>query len=124
MTDHIKIKPAHLQRDAFVYVRQSTPSQVEHNRESTERQYALANRAVELGWPRQQVFDRAGSIVRSPCCAQSCGLPLRTTASAPWLHLVSRLNTPPVCSPVNASPASLRTSPHDPRPSWLARPSM
>ena len=55
MTDRSKIKPAHLQRDAFVYVRQSTPSQVEHNRESTERQYALANRAVELGWPRQQV---------------------------------------------------------------------
>src|SRR5213594_176180 len=55
MTDRSKIKPAHLQRDAFVYVRQSTPSQVEHNRESTERQYALANRAVELGWPREQV---------------------------------------------------------------------
>ena len=55
MTDHSKIKPGHLQRDAFVYVRQSSPSQVEHNRESTERQYALANRAVELGWPRQQV---------------------------------------------------------------------
>jgi DNA invertase Pin-like site-specific DNA recombinase len=55
MTDHSKIKPVHLQRSAFVYVRQSTPSQVEHNRESTERQYALANRAVELGWPRQQV---------------------------------------------------------------------
>ncbi len=55
MTDHSKIKPDHLQREAFVYVRQSTPSQVEHNRESTERQYALANRAVELGWPRQQV---------------------------------------------------------------------
>jgi len=55
MTDRSKIKPAHLQRDAFVYVRQSTPSQVENNRESTERQYALANRAVELGWPREQV---------------------------------------------------------------------
>jgi DNA invertase Pin-like site-specific DNA recombinase len=55
MTDHSKIKPGHLQREAFVYVRQSSPSQVEHNRESTERQYALADRAVELGWPRQQV---------------------------------------------------------------------
>jgi len=55
MTDRSKIKPAHLQREAFVYVRQSTPSQVENNRESTERQYALANRAVELGWQREQV---------------------------------------------------------------------
>ena len=50
-----KITPAHRQRGAFVYIRQSTPTQVEHNRESTERQYALADRAVELGWPREQV---------------------------------------------------------------------
>lgn len=55
MTDLSKIKPAHTQRGAFVYVRQSTASQVEHNRESTERQYALVDRAVELGWQREQV---------------------------------------------------------------------
>lgn len=55
MTDLSKIKPAHTQRGAFVYVRQSTPAQVEHNRESTERQYALVDRAVELGWSREQV---------------------------------------------------------------------
>jgi DNA invertase Pin-like site-specific DNA recombinase len=55
MTDLSKIKPAHTQRSAFVYIRQSTPSQVEHNRESTQRQYALVERAVELGWPREQV---------------------------------------------------------------------
>lgn len=55
MTDDSKIKPAHRQRGAFVYVRQSTPAQVEHNRESTERQYALADRAMELGWSREQV---------------------------------------------------------------------
>jgi DNA invertase Pin-like site-specific DNA recombinase len=55
MTDLSKIKPAHTQRGAFVYIRQSTPSQVEHNRESTQRQYALVDRAVELGWQREQV---------------------------------------------------------------------
>jgi DNA invertase Pin-like site-specific DNA recombinase len=55
MTDLSKIKPAHTQRSAFVYIRQSTPSQVEHNRESTQRQYALVDRAVELGWQREQV---------------------------------------------------------------------
>lgn len=55
MTDLSKIKAAHTQRDAFVYVRQSTASQVEHNRESTQRQYALVDRAVELGWQREQV---------------------------------------------------------------------
>jgi DNA invertase Pin-like site-specific DNA recombinase len=55
MTDLSKVKPAHLQRSAFVYVRQSTPSQVEHNRESTKRQYGLVDRAVALGWQREQV---------------------------------------------------------------------
>jgi DNA invertase Pin-like site-specific DNA recombinase len=55
MIDLSKIKPAHTQRGAFVYIRQSTPSQVEHNRESTQRQYALVDRAVELGWQREQV---------------------------------------------------------------------
>jgi len=55
MTDPSKIKPSHTQRAAFVYVRQSTPGQVEHNRESTARQYALADRACQLGWPKEQV---------------------------------------------------------------------
>jgi hypothetical protein len=49
MTDASKIKPSHLQRAALVYLRQSTPSQVEQNRESTARQYALADRACQLG---------------------------------------------------------------------------
>jgi DNA invertase Pin-like site-specific DNA recombinase len=55
MTDPSKIKPSHTQRAAFIYIRQSTPSQVEHNRESTARQYALADRACQLGWPKEQV---------------------------------------------------------------------
>ena len=56
MTDSSKIKPVHTQRAAFVYIRQSSPSQVENNRESTARQYALVNRACELGWPAEQVI--------------------------------------------------------------------
>lgn len=55
MTDVSKIQTTHLQRAAFVYIRQSTPSQVAHNRESTARQYALANRACQLGWRQDQV---------------------------------------------------------------------
>jgi hypothetical protein len=43
------IQPHHLQRQAYVYLRQSTPSQVETHRESTERQYALVDRAMMLG---------------------------------------------------------------------------
>jgi DNA invertase Pin-like site-specific DNA recombinase len=50
-----KLQSWHLTRIAVVYVRQSTPQQVLDHRESTARQYALADRAVELGWPRDQV---------------------------------------------------------------------
>jgi DNA invertase Pin-like site-specific DNA recombinase len=46
-----KVKPHHLARQAIVYVRQSTTQQVLHNKESTARQYALDQRAVQLGWP-------------------------------------------------------------------------
>jgi len=50
-----KLKPWHLDRAAIVYVRQSTPQQVLDHQESTARQYALADRAVALGWLRPQV---------------------------------------------------------------------
>lgn len=50
-----KITNEHLQRLAIVYVRQSTQQQVLEHRESTARQYALADRAVALGWPRAAV---------------------------------------------------------------------
>jgi len=55
MPDTSKIKPSHTSRLALVYVRQSSPSQVENNKESTARQYALAHRARELGWAADQV---------------------------------------------------------------------
>jgi DNA invertase Pin-like site-specific DNA recombinase len=56
MSDLAKVKPAHTHRAAVIYVRQSSAAQVEHHRESTERQYALAHRAIELGWHREQVI--------------------------------------------------------------------
>ncbi len=56
MSDLAKVKPAHTHRAAVIYVRQSSASQVEHHRESTERQYALVHRAIELGWHREQVI--------------------------------------------------------------------
>ena len=55
MSDNQKIKSTHLQRLAYVYVRQSTAAQVEFNRESTDRQYKLARRATALGWAKHQV---------------------------------------------------------------------
>src|SRR5437763_17093551 len=51
-----KLKPWHFDRAAVVYVRQSTPQQVAEHQESTARQYALADRAVLLGWPRPRVL--------------------------------------------------------------------
>ena len=62
-----KIQSTHCERMAFVYVRQSTWLQVKENRESTERQYNLRERAIDLGWPasRVEVIDedqgRSGS---------------------------------------------------------------
>lgn len=50
-----KLKAWHLDRSAIVYVRQSTPQQVADHKESTARQYALADRAVALGWARDRV---------------------------------------------------------------------
>jgi DNA invertase Pin-like site-specific DNA recombinase len=56
MNDLTKVKPSHTQRTAFVYIRQSSPAQVEYNRESTARQYALVDQAQELGWAKEQVI--------------------------------------------------------------------
>jgi DNA invertase Pin-like site-specific DNA recombinase len=50
-----KIRDRHLDRLAIVYVRQSSPQQVLENRESRERQYALAQLAQRLGWPAERV---------------------------------------------------------------------
>ncbi len=50
-----KVERQHLQRKAYVYVRQSTMAQVERNVESRERQYELVERAVELGWHASEV---------------------------------------------------------------------
>ena len=55
-----KITTAHYSKPAYIYVRQSTPGQVLHHQESTERQYALQEKAVALGWSDTaiRVLDR------------------------------------------------------------------
>jgi len=52
-----KISEDHMSRQALVYIRQSTPDQVKNNLESQRRQYALAERARELGWASVTVID-------------------------------------------------------------------
>ena len=51
----LKVTNAHLERDAYLYIRQSTPRQVLENVESTQLQYALRERAVSLGWPGERI---------------------------------------------------------------------
>ena len=51
-----RVTASHLQRDAYLYVRQSTMRQVIENSESAVRQYDLRGRAVALGWPRERVI--------------------------------------------------------------------
>src|SRR5580704_9989539 len=53
---HQKVKPSHLKRNAYLYVRQSSLRQVLENTESTQRQYALRQQAVALGWPLDRVI--------------------------------------------------------------------
>jgi DNA invertase Pin-like site-specific DNA recombinase/predicted DNA-binding transcriptional regulator AlpA len=66
-----KINASHRGRDAYVYVRQSTPSQMIHHTESLARQYELRERAVALGWPEHHVVVIDADLGRSG--AQSAG---------------------------------------------------
>jgi DNA invertase Pin-like site-specific DNA recombinase len=53
---HQKVQASHLKREAYLYVRQSTLRQVFENTESTQRQYALRQNAVALGWPQERII--------------------------------------------------------------------
>ena len=88
-----KITTEHLSRGAYVYVRQSTPSQLTHNHESRHRQYGLADRAKHLGWSHVEIIDddlgrSGGGIVRpgferllAAICAGSVGAVLAIEVS-------------------------------------------
>jgi len=56
MTESLKVQSHHLERDAYLYIRQSSMRQVVENIESTKRQYALRARAIALGWPDERVI--------------------------------------------------------------------
>src|SRR6266542_1043263 len=65
-----KVTAEHLRRAAYLYVRQSTLRQVVENTTSTDRQYALRERAVALGWPAEQVIVIDEDLGRSGASAQ------------------------------------------------------
>ena len=64
-----KIRTRHCDRQAVVYVRQSTVRQVEQNQESTRLQYALADRACQLGWRPEQILVIDDDLGRSAASA-------------------------------------------------------
>src|ERR1700692_4154633 len=65
LNSNSKITLGHLHKRAYLYIRQSTLRQVFENTESTQRQYALRQRAIVLGWPAEQIeiidFDQGQS---------------------------------------------------------------
>ena len=68
--DTTAISTQQLARHAYVYVRQSTPGQVMRHGESTDLQYALVDRAVALGWPRDRIHIIDDDLGHSAAAAQ------------------------------------------------------
>ncbi len=56
MNVHLKVQSHHLERGAYLYIRQSSMRQVVENAESAKRQYALRGRAIALGWRDEQII--------------------------------------------------------------------
>src|SRR6266480_769734 len=63
-----KIKPLHLEKKAYVYLRQSSFYQVKNNKESTLRQYDLKNKALECGWNENQIIVLDDDLGCSASC--------------------------------------------------------
>jgi DNA invertase Pin-like site-specific DNA recombinase len=101
------LTPEHLERAAYVYVRQSSPDQVRHNLESQRRQYGLTGRARQLGFRKVEVIDEdlgrsgSGSVERpgfgrllTAVCEGQVGVVLAVEASRlarnnrEWYHLM------------------------------------
>lgn len=63
-----KITEFHLSKPAYIYLRQSTPGQVRHHQQSTERQYGLREKALQLGWTEAsiRVLDRDLGLSAKP----------------------------------------------------------
>src|SRR5215471_2125212 len=66
---HSKVTTEHQAKLAYVYLRQLSSGKVLHNTESTTRQYALVDRAVALGWPKDRVLVIDEDLGRSGASA-------------------------------------------------------
>lgn len=67
-----KITEFHLSKPAYIYLRQSTPGQVRHHQQSTERQYGLREKALQLGWTEAsiRILDRDLGLSAKPSTAR------------------------------------------------------
>src|SRR5215204_5994947 len=96
MNERAKITASHLSRQAIVYLRQSSAAHVEHNRESTDRQYALATKAAELGWSTERVtvidedlgLSGSGSVARSGFARLTAEVSRLARNNADWHRLI------------------------------------
>ena len=57
-----KIQRTHLEKPVYIYIRQSSMAQVRHHQESTERQYALKDKALQLGWSAEMIRILDGDL--------------------------------------------------------------
>jgi len=73
LPNHPKIRPQHLERKALVYLRQSSDRQVRENQESQRLQYALQDRARQLGWQQVEVIDLDLGCSAAPGAARRLG---------------------------------------------------
>ena len=116
-----KLQTCHLSKRAIVYVRQSTPQQIIDHRESTERQYALVDRAVAMGWPREQVIVIDDDQGQSGKSAEGRRSDSRTTqprrlSSSPSTCQLQCRDAQPHRAQEGDSPATLGSDP------WLIAP--
>ena len=78
MNESLKVQPHHLDRGAYLYIRQSSMRQVIENVESTKRQYALRGRAIALGWRDDQIIVVDNASTDGTAASRSNGTGWRT----------------------------------------------
>ena len=82
MSESLKVQSQHLERSAYLYIRQSSMRQVIENVESTKRQYALRSRAIALGWRDRR--QSGGVVLQVPVAMRSrlAGTPSQSSLRA------------------------------------------